>query len=324
LVLALGGSALSYLLLACLPGILGLWLSRIVAGLFGADIAIFTTVAADLSERERRVRAMGRVGAAFGVGFILGAGVAAGFGSWPVGRLAGIAAVCSALAALLAWFAAPAGLPNRQQPVVAGDLPRQGLLPNFRNLLPSHLRWLFVLMLCAAAATSLWESTFNLFLQEKPVFAYSMSDYGRIAGIVGISIVLVQGLGVGWLAKRVDAVYLQAAGLCVTSLSFMMMALVTTESMLLLACVLYATGQGIFRPSAVACVSLAAPAGQEGATQGIFLTASTLARAIVPPLAGLLLDIQLELPLFSAACIGLLALALLLPTARQLKEYIRV
>jgi MFS family permease len=132
--------------------------------------------------------------------------------------------------------------------------------------------------------------------------------------------VLVQGFGVGWLAKRVNVFYLQGIGLFLTSLSFIMMALVATDNLLLLACIVYATGQGIFRPSSIALVSLAAAEGREGTTQGIFLTSNTLARAFVPPLAGLLLDQQLELPLFTAAGFGLVSLTLLWPTAQTLKQ----
>ena len=72
LLIALAGASLDYLLLALAPGLAWLVIGRIIAGITGASISVGVAYIADVSTPEKRTQNFGIVGAAFGIGFVLG------------------------------------------------------------------------------------------------------------------------------------------------------------------------------------------------------------------------------------------------------------
>lgn len=313
LLLSLAGSALSYALLAGAGTIELVWLSRILAGAFGADIAIFRTLAADLSPPEHRVRAMGRVGAAFSIGFIVGSSVAIQFGHLPAGTIAMIAAGCSLAALLLAVSGITETLAG------AGGTPQPGGGPLCEAVAVARQSWevlraplipgLLLLLLVAGIAASHWESTFNLFVQRKPEFGYSMSEYGRLALITSLTLAFTQGFLAGWLERLLSGSILMTIGLLAVMAGMLTMAFATTHGLLVTGILAYALGHGLFMPAIFARVSLLSRLHRIATAQGLALAGGTLARTLTPPLAGWLLDQRLELPLLSGAALCLLALA---------------
>lgn len=97
LLLAIGGLAVDYVISALAPTLFWLFVGRIIAGVCGASIVIANAYVADVTRPEDRARAFGMLGAAFGVGFILGpamGGMLGEFGSrvpfWVAAALAGV------------------------------------------------------------------------------------------------------------------------------------------------------------------------------------------------------------------------------------------
>src|SRR5919112_2899900 len=115
LLFSLLGFGVDYILLALAPTIGWLFLGRIIAGITGASITTATAYIADISTNENRAQNFGMIGAAFGLGFILGptiGGLLGEFGD----RVPFIVAAClSLLNALYGYFVLPESLPKENR-----------------------------------------------------------------------------------------------------------------------------------------------------------------------------------------------------------------
>jgi MFS transporter, DHA1 family, tetracycline resistance protein len=94
LILSLLGSAASFVMLALAPNLLWLFLSRLLDGFTGGNITTARAYIADISPPERRARNFGLIGAAFGLGFILGPALGGGLASFGLAVPAWAAAGC--------------------------------------------------------------------------------------------------------------------------------------------------------------------------------------------------------------------------------------
>jgi len=199
--------AVDYLLMGAAPTLAWLFLGRAIAGVAGAVYGPAAAVVADVTEPERRSAAFGLVGAAFGVGFILGpalGGIAAGFGPRAPFLLA--AALAAANAVLMAVFL-PETLPtDRRRPFRLRDAHVFG---SFRPLfetggaLPLLAAWL-----CWQLAGVVYPATWSFWAALR--FGWDARAIGWSLAFVGAMTVLVQlgltGRIVGRLGERNAAV----------------------------------------------------------------------------------------------------------------------
>lgn len=289
LLLSLAGSVVGYLLFAVADTMLLLFVSRLVAGIAGANLAAAQAVVADITPPEGRAKGMGMVGAAFGLGFVFGpviGGALVPFGdSWP-----GLAASGFSLAAfLLAFFRLPetrhAASPSARR--AAGPA---GLLAGFRH---PRLGTLFAVQLLAVLAFASFESTFSQFLAHR--FGLVPRQVAWWFGFVGVSMVLVQGFLVGRLAKKASELVLAIAGSAVTAAGLLALAAVPRPVWLAPVLLALALGTGITNPSLSSLVSRLCDDDEQGAMLGVFQSMGSLGR-IGGPIAG-----QFLLGNFSAA-----------------------
>jgi len=301
LIVGLVGSTASYVLFAIAGSYWALLVSRIVAGAMGATIGVAQAYIADITAPERRAHAMGILGAAFAMGFILGPALG-GILSTHSYSSAGVvaAALCAANAlAALAW------LPETTRRTAARRLGRVPL----RALAAPLAASFFV-----TAAFAVIHVTLPLFGRD--VWRDSTRQMGMLFAYMGVVSAVVQGGLVGRLAARVGEKRVAAAGGLLLAIGLALVPVASAKLALWAALGALAAGSALATPSVYAVVSRTASASQQGAALGITQTASTLGRIVGPTIAGFLIGTSgLRAPFWAGALLGLLGMvaALFLP-----------
>jgi MFS family permease len=246
---------------------------------------------------------MGLFGAAFGLGFIVGPALGAALayvGRHISGEVHGTAwpafgaAVISLVAFLLVWRFLPeppkaAPAPDRPYPVLSATLLRAAV---------SHprLRELFALMFGAVFAFVLLEVTFVYLCTHS--LGVTETGTGMIFAYIGALMVIVQGGLVGPLVRRFGEATLVATGPFITAVGFLLISVVPLTGhvniawlLLIVGCLPVSMGQGLTTPNMAALISHHAAKQRQGMTLGLSQGVASLARAIAPPVGGLLYDV---------------------------------
>ena len=132
LILSLVGTAVSFVMLAMAHSLAMLFAARIVDGLSGGNITTARAYIADVTTQENRAKAYGFLGAAFGLGFIIGPALGGFFSRISYTAPIWVAAGVTVVAILLAWFWLPETL-HRADAVSALRGPRSGTSPDVRS-----------------------------------------------------------------------------------------------------------------------------------------------------------------------------------------------
>jgi DHA1 family tetracycline resistance protein-like MFS transporter len=313
LLVSLAVSALAYCWLGLADAAWVLFASRLIAGAGAGNIAAAQAYIADVTPPERRAKGMGMIGAAFGLGFTVGPALGGLAAALDPAAPAFIAAGLSAIAFLLALTRLSESLP-----AAARDAPpRPGRLAVAREALSRPvLRELILLLFIAIGAFSGMETTFALWANQ--VFGWSSWEVGLNFFFVGIVLVIVQGGLIGRLSHRFGEARLLTAGALSITLGLAGLPLVHSIPLLLLVNLLLAGGMALLTPSLNSLVSRQAQIDEQGGILGVSQSASSLARAVAPPLAGMLFDLSgRNTPYIVGAAFMLLVviLALRLPRA---------
>lgn len=297
--------------LTALAGTLPLLLvARFIGGLGAANIGSAQAVVADVTAPKDRARGMGMVGAAIGLGFVVGpalGGVLANFGSTVPFWAAFVVALLNAVLVL-------ALLPETRARRASGyKTPSPfaffaGWKRASQN--PVIARLILVNLLFTLAFTAM-EAVFPLFSQR--VFGWQATQNGYIFTYVGVLIVIMQGGMVGQLVKRFGERGVQIAGLALLTVGLALLPFGVTLGVLLVALGLLSIGDGAVTPTNNALLSLAAPADAQGETLGLSQGMAGLGRMVGPVVAGWLFGMSIGLPFFVGAALTLLALLVALP-----------
>ena len=283
LLVSLVGSAIGYAVMANAHTLTMLFIARIIAGICGASVGTAAAYIADITPPENRSRRMGLIGAAFGVGFILGpaiGGILSHF--WTVGPFwfgAGLAFV-NAIAVLL-FLPEPEKHVTRSEaavPVGPDATDRTGL-----DGIPILVVTYFVAIAGFAIVTMIYpqvlDRRFNLnSTQISLVFVF--------LGLVGA---FIQGGAIGRLAKRFGDYKLAAVGLLVMAISMLLMPLAQNMGLFLLFTFGLAVGNSLAQPTLMAMASRLAAATAQGRVIGTVQSAGSLGRVVGPAAGGFML-----------------------------------
>ncbi|HEX4963386.1 MAG TPA: MFS transporter [Thermoanaerobaculia bacterium] len=280
LLASITGSIAAYLLFAAAPNYGVLLFARSLSGLAAANYAIAQAYMADVSAPEERSKAMGLVGAAFGLGFVLGpalGGILSHAGDPRIVPLT--AAALAGVNLFVAFF----GLPESLSPEVRGRAGRGSSWLGWSDLRivwrDSPLRGLMLLFFLVMFCFSMMEATLALFCQKQYGFGYKQTSWLFV--FVGIILVIVQGGLLGRLVKRygersliVSGIVLMALGLALLPISYFWVLLVSLG--------LLAVGQGVHNPSSLGLLSRLTDESSQGSTIGLSRSFGALARALGP------------------------------------------
>jgi MFS family permease len=299
---------------------------RLLGGLMAGNLSTISAIAADTSTAETRSRAMGVVGAAIGIGFIVGP-VVGGLTS-----LAALAPVGVAPAAALALtpFSAPAfaaaALAAANLALAAAKLPetlpreRRGrgdatrtasLVTMFTGIHSAAGRRANVVSFLFLTAFATMEFTLTFVTAER--FGFAPRDNAGMFVLIGIVYALVQGGVVRRLGPRVGDRRLAHAGLVVMLPGFLLLALATHVVGFAVGLAIATAGSALANPTMSSLVSRYAPPEQQGLALGIFRSLGALSR-VIGPLAGAALYWRFgaSSPSLVAAALGVVPLVLAL------------
>lgn len=282
IVISLIGTCLGSLVTGIAGSLWLLFAGRIIDGASGGSLSVAQAAVADISTPADRPRLVGMMGAAFGVGFVLGPAI---------GGLSSLGGphvpffVAAALAGGNA-IAAMVRLPetHRASAVVADAPPRR------RFAMPSSavLRHLAIVGFISTLAFTAFESTFSLFGHDR--FGFTEGSAAAVFLGVGLVLVAMQGGAYAQLVARYGVGTVFRTALVVTAAGLFCLAAATTWPVLIVALFLLSVGQGCASPSITTIVSERAGAHERGAAMGFQQSAYAVARVVGPPVAGLMFD----------------------------------
>lgn len=272
--------AIDYLLMAAAPTLAWLFIGRLIAGIAGATYGPANAVLADITEPEKRGATFGLMGAAFGLGFILGpaiGGLTAGFGTRTPFIIAASLAAANAL-----WIAArlPETLPaERRRPFRWRDAHIFGAFrPLFdaggaAPLLVAALLW----QLAHFVYPATWAFWAGLALD------WDAAMIGWSLAAAGLAMALAQTFVTGRAIARFGEARTVLIGMAVGGLSFLLYVFARADWQVY-AIIFFSAVQGLVWPSMNALLSRMTDASHQGALQGGMASIASLA-AVVGPLA---------------------------------------
>jgi len=283
IMLGLLGSSVGYVIYGLAGSFIGLFLSRMVHGACAATISTAQAYIADTTDESNRARGMGMIGAAFGLGFVIGPAIGGLLGRNDL-RIPGFFAAALTFANLI--FAAMR-LPESHQPEPDSRIDASVIVAPIRDL-PSqlfqhHLARLFSVAFLTTFALAAFETTFAIMIPY--VYGYGATGIGILLAFAGLMQALAQGYLVGKIVKRTGEVKLLMIGIILFAIGLAPMANLPTPSTLLLALALLSLGYGFASPAIASVISKRTERALEGEALGINQSASSMAR-ILGPLAG--------------------------------------
>ena len=282
LLCSLIGSATGYILMANAASLAVLFLARILAGVAGASVGTASAYIADITPPEKRSKRMGLIGAAFGIGFVLGPAIGGILSQWSVIAPFWFAAVLSILNAVLMWIMLPE--PERHAARERGPV-------NLRQIFEQAGSWrlgvVTIIYFIAIAGFAIVTVIYPQVSHRR--FALNQSQISYIFVMVGLIGAAIQGGGIGRLVQRFGDANLAIAGFAIMSISMMMMPLARSVPLFLLFTVGLAVGNSLSQPTVNAIASKSASAALQGRVMGVVQSAGSLGRVFGPVLAGFLL-----------------------------------
>jgi DHA1 family tetracycline resistance protein-like MFS transporter len=294
LLISLAGSVVAYLWMGVAYSLWVLFAARFLQGAMAGNIAAAQAYVADVTTPENRAKGMGMIGAAFGIGFIIGpalGGLLAG-GDPATARLGAPFYVGAGLSAL-AFVGALIFLKESLPPERRGSIRQVGRLAAIADKLGRpDLRGLILLSFLVILAFAGMEVTFAMWAFRQ--FHWGPLQVGLVFTFVGVISATMQGGLVGRLANRYGEARLLTTGLAAILLGLLILPAAAGVPLLLASTGLLAVGMGLTQPSLNSLISRRARPDEQGEVLGVNQSVGSFARIVGPWLAGLLFEAGLR------------------------------
>ncbi|PIQ25489.1 tetracycline resistance MFS efflux pump [bacterium (Candidatus Blackallbacteria) CG17_big_fil_post_rev_8_21_14_2_50_48_46] len=275
------GSAVDYLVMAFAPNYIWLLAARMVSGITGANITVGTAYLADVTPPEKRAQSFGLLGAAFGLGFILGPAMGGLLGQTSLSLPFLVAAGLTLLNFLYGLLILPESLVPEHRSVF--EWKKANPLGAFKLLTrtPVLLNLSLIYLLANLAQRSI-ESTWVLFTKYR--FAWTPMQNGLSLAAVGVCAALVQGGLIRRLIPKWGERKAIVIGTGVGILTFLLFAW-APFGWTIYVIIVFNSLLGIAGPAAQGVVSRQVSPSEQGALQGALASLGTLTRIIGPLVA---------------------------------------
>ena len=308
LLVGLFGSAASYLLCGLAGSVATLLAARALGGFMGANVGVAQACVADVTPAEGRAKAMGMIGAAFGLGFILGPAVGGGLAEFGPSVPFFAAAAVTLGNALVALRFLPESLPARAR----ATAPRSpGLVARLRALRAgTRLRAPYTAAFFLTLAFAAVEATLSLWADRR--WGMGPRSVSFLFTYLGVVSVIAQGWGVGRLTRRLGERRTAILGLATLAVGMGGVAAAPSLAAMGVALAALAFGQGTASPSLSSWVSRASSPAEQGKVLGVYQSLGALGRVVGPMGGGLAFaHLGISAPYLAGAALAVLALAVL-------------
>lgn len=274
LIFSLVGTVVSFVMMAMAHSIWVLFAARIVDGLSGGNISTARAYVADVTEPKDRARAYGLIGAAFGMGFIMGPALSGVLARYSMTAPVWAAAAVTMVATLMAWF----WLPETVHRASAGTgNPFRSLAEMLRRPGLRRMLWIDFVYWFAFA---IFQTTFALFVARR--FGFDVSTTGYFFAGFGVLGAVVQGAAIRPIVHRLGDKPTFLLGLGCAAVGLIGATLAPTVVLFTLALVPLALGIGFGHPTVSSLVSRAGGRDEQGRVQGAAGAMESLGRAMGP------------------------------------------
>lgn len=265
-----------------------LFFSRILDGLTGGNITVAQAYISDITDEQNRAKSLGLIGAAFGLGFIIGPAVGGTLSQWGYNLPAFVAAAISLLNLLSIYFFLPEsltdelrnfGLHRKRTPFNVKALFQALERPIIGPLL--HVRFFYGL------AFATFQSIFSLYAQS---IGLNSQTTGYVLAFVGLLSVIVQGGLIGFLTKRFRENWLIITGLWLMSGALLAWAFTTKLGLLLVVLIPLSLSGGVLNTVIQSAITKSVSKEEVGGMLGIAGSLEAITRVVAPSVGGYLLQ----------------------------------
>lgn len=303
LVIGVVGNGVAMLFFGLSTQLWMLFASRALSGILSsATLPTAMAYIGDSTSEDDRGGGMGVVGAAMGMGMVIGPGI----GGWLAGTSLSMpfffAAGLSAVALIFILLALPESLPQEKRVASSGGI--QG--PQFRQMWSALFSPIGILLLMAfilSFGLTNFESVFGLFSLER--HGYGPQRVGTILTVIGTASALMQGVLTGPLTKRWGDVLLLRLSLIGSAIGFLLMLLANNYATVLITVSVFVLSNSLLRPVVSSLTSKRYTEGQ-GIAMGLNNAFMSLGRIAGPIWAGSLFDVNFNYPYISGSAVMLI------------------
>jgi DHA1 family tetracycline resistance protein-like MFS transporter len=292
LMYSMAGMCANFLATAWAPNLACLFIGRVIGGMSSASMSVASAYASDISTHDNRAKSFGKIGAAFGLGFICGPMLGGLLGSVGLHLPFYVAAALSAANLVYGYFLVPESLPPaRRKPF---ELARVNPFAALGRLLRRHdIRGLVVVYALTTFAQMMLHATWVLYTTFR--FNWTPRDNGLALFCVGLAAAVVQAGLLAPLLRYFGEVRLSLLGLASGAITFLLYGLATQGWMMyvFILCNLLAFAAG---PALQGIISKASGAGEQGELMGSLQSIGSLGVIIMPLVGTAILGAASHLP----------------------------
>ncbi len=264
-----------------------LFASRIIDGITGANISAAQAYIADITTPENRARGLGMLGAAFGLGFMLGPALGGWLSTYGLAVPVFVAATLAFVNVIFGYFMLPESLDaSKRSTQVSASNP---LLRIQSVLAQDNIRNLLIGVVLVNLAFSGMQSNFAVYSDRR--FGFTAVDNAFVFVAVGVVAVIMQGFLLRMLVPKFGEARLAMVGLVVMAIGFEGLAIAPTGAWLYPAILILGIGSGMATPSLTSLISRRVDERSQGVTLGGSQALTSLVTVLGPLLAGMLSDV---------------------------------
>ncbi len=275
-----------------------LFISRMLSGIGSANISVAQAYISDVTSPEERTKSLGFLGAAFGIGFIMGPPLggwlksisAAGTVAW-VGYVA--CAMCM-LNAAMAYFLLPESLKHKRKNQAFNFRVVTGIAAELKKPMVGQLLWINFIFI---AAFMLMQISCSLMWKE--ITMLNEKEIGYVFAYIGVTTAIVQGLLVGKMVRASGEIKMLSYGVVLMALGLAILPLtgrVFFFPFQYVGLALIALANGCLTPSITSMLSKFAKPNEVGQVLGVNQSFGSVARAVGMGLSGVLYSLQFAVP----------------------------
>ena len=292
LLYSMGGMCLNFLVTAWAPSLAWLFLGRVIGGVSAASMSVASAYASDVSTPENRAKSFGKIGAAFGIGFICGPVLGGLLGEIALTLPFWVAGALAALNLAYGYFFVPESLPRS----VRGpfDWRRVNPFGALKRLFArQEIRGLVIVFALTTFAQMMTQGTWVLYTTFR--FGWTPRDNGIALFCVGLATVVVQAWLLAVLLRRFGEGRLAVLGLASGALTYVLYGLASQGWMMyvFICCNLLAFAAG---PALQGILSRTSAAGEQGELMGSLQSINSIGVVVMPLIGSAILGSVSHLP----------------------------
>jgi DHA1 family tetracycline resistance protein-like MFS transporter len=309
LLISLFGSVIGYILLGIGGSLWILFLGRIIDGLTGGNISTIYSYIADITEPKDRGKYFGMLGAAGGVGFMLGPAIGGVTSLISLSAPLYLAAAITFINIIWGYFVLPESI-NEDHRVKKLNLLHLNPFTQFNHIFSvTALKWLFSISFLFFLGLMAMQGNASVYFHD--IFKWNPSQISIVFFLVGLIDIISQGFLVRKLLPLYGDFKVALMGLTLAFIGFLIYALLSffhSPVLLFVGVVILITGDGLIEPSLSGLISNAVGPQMQGRVQGANQGMQSIARIIGPLYAAFVYQNWKGLPYLSGAFLVFIAI----------------